>query len=76
MRCITDWLNRLSQRETIPSDIKALYFGLFEGENSYVIYFIGNKNYDDDDDDWACDIDYKPGENYIQLDIPLSGAIL
>lgn len=51
---IINWLNLLNSQETIPPEIIALNFGLFETETGYGIYLIGSTEYDEDDSDWAC----------------------
>lgn len=51
---IIDWLNLLNSQETIPPEIIALNFGLFETQTGYGIYLIGSTEYDEDDSDWAC----------------------
>lgn len=66
---IVDWLNLLNTTETIPSDIIALNFGLFETETGYSIYLIGSKTYDGDNSDWACPpYDFEAENYYLNLD--------
>lgn len=64
---LCEWLKLLNSVEVIPDNIMALYFGLYEGETDYIIYLIGSELYDENNDDWACNIDYEPKLNYIPL---------
>lgn len=64
---IEEWLLGINERESIPTAIKALYFGLFETEDGYGISLTGSCQYDEDDDDWACNIDYRPTQQYLLL---------
>lgn len=65
---ISCWLRGIVESETIPADIKGINFGLFEQEGGgYCLYMIGSKEYDPDDDDWACDEDYQPVNKYFPL---------
>jgi hypothetical protein len=64
---IKSWLEVINTEETIPSDIKALNFGLFESENGYGICLTGSRKYDENDDDWACNNDYEPAQQYLNL---------
>jgi hypothetical protein len=66
------WLKTISQNETLPHDIKAICIGLFEGNSTYQIYFIASKEYDTDDDDWACNQDYEPEAMYLDSGISTS----
>lgn len=61
------WLNNINEEEKLPNNIKAINFGLFESKDEYVIYFIGSGNFDDNSDDWACEIDYEPKQKYLAL---------
>lgn len=61
---ITKWIKYIFMRETIPDGIIALNFGLFESVNGYMVYCIGSKKYDKDDDDWACYEDFIPIKKY------------
>lgn len=64
---IKSWLEVINTKETIPSDIKALNFGLFESLDGYGIYLTGSRKYDENDDDWACNNDYEPAQRYFYL---------
>lgn len=54
---IKQWLMDIDREQSMPEEIVALNFGLFE---SYGIELTGAKWYDADDDDWACGEDYVP----------------
>ena len=62
-----DWLRRANQLSPPPEEIAAYYFGLFESEGGYMAYLNGSREYDPDDDDWACHGDYVPAEKYFEL---------
>ncbi|MGJ1204928.1 hypothetical protein [Sphingobacterium lactis] len=66
---ISNWLQELSATETIPKSIKGLYFGLKGTLEGYAIYLTGAKRYDENDDDWACEIDYEPKNKYLILPV-------
>lgn len=61
------WIQRLEAAENISKNIIAYNFGIIESEKDYKIYLTGSKEYDDGNDDWACEIDYEPKEKYISL---------
>lgn len=56
---IKNWILRINKEETLPKNIVALNFGLFE---PYGIELIGSKYYNSEDDDWACEEDFEPIE--------------
>lgn len=60
-----NWLNGITNRPS--GNIQAYWFGLFESEKGYVIYLTGSNNYDEVDDDWACNIDFTPENKYLDL---------
>lgn len=64
---ITDWMINLAQNNIIPEDITALNFGMFESDKGYSIYLTGSKIYDENCDDWACEIDFEPKNKYLNL---------
>ncbi|WPC39927.1 hypothetical protein [Clostridium sp. JS66] len=64
---IKAWIQRINEGEVLSKDIVALNFGLYE---PYGIELIGSANYDEEDDDWACEEDFVPIErNCPDLDI-------
>lgn len=49
------WMNEISARE-FPEDMAAICFNLYdEGDNHWGVEFVGTDEYDEEDDDWACD---------------------
>lgn len=64
---IEHWIKTINKETGCPTDVIALNFGLFESVNGYGIYLIGSKSYDENDDDWACDIDFEPQNKYLML---------
>lgn len=64
---IEHWIKTINKETGCPTDVIALNFGLFESVNGYGIYLIGSKSYDENDDDWACDIDFEPPNKYLML---------
>ena len=63
-----DWVEEISANETISSNITAFNFGIFETENGYSLYLIGSENYDENDDDWATEVDFEPSHKYFEID--------
>lgn len=59
---LEEWLMTLAQSETVPEEIQGLNFGIYETEDGYCVYLSGAEQYDADDSDWACDMDYEPAE--------------
>lgn len=57
--CIKKWLISINDEEKLPKDIVALNFGLYE---PYGIELIGAKEYNAEDDDWACEEDFEPNQ--------------
>lgn len=63
-----NWLKEIEADYGKPdSSISALNFGLIETENGYSSYLIGAEEYDEDDDDWACEEDYAPEPRYLPM---------
>lgn len=56
---IKEWIVSIDKEEELQSDIKVLNFGLYE---PYGIELIGSKEYDEGDDDWACEEDFVPNQ--------------
>ena len=51
---IEEWLNNALEQE-IPSGTTAFNFNLYEDEpNTWSMELVGTKDFDPDDDDWAC----------------------
>lgn len=64
---IEHWIKTINKETGYPTDVIALNFSLFESVNGYGIYLIGSKSYDENNDDWACDIDFEPQNKYLML---------
>ncbi|MDO4180971.1 MAG: hypothetical protein Q4D36_06740 [Bacteroidales bacterium] len=63
---IINWLRSIDL--PTPTDITAIYIGLFESESSsYMLYLIGARHYDENDDDWACVEDFVPKQKYADI---------
>jgi len=63
-----EWIAQIIKTEKPSKNIKGYYFGLFENEdNEYMLYLSGSTEFDEEDDDWACNDDYAPNEKYFQL---------
>ena len=56
---VKEWILKINENEEIEEDIIAINFGIFE---PYGIELIGSKEYDSEDDDWACEGDFVPIE--------------
>lgn len=54
---VKNWLIDIDKTEVLPSDIIALSFNLYM---PYGLELVGSKSYDKEDDDWACEEDFKP----------------
>ena len=54
---ISQWISELVETETLPEEIVALNFGLYETPKGYCIYLNGSEEYDEEDEDWACNND-------------------
>ena len=66
-----NWLDRINKTETVSNSIVAFNFGLFETEDNYTIYLIGSGTFDEQDDDWATNVDFEPEDKYFELDSSL-----
>lgn len=62
------WIKEISDEETVPENIQALNFGIYESENGYTVYLTGSMEYDIEDDDWACNEDFVPNNRYLEFD--------
>ena len=68
---IENWLLKISQDNTEVNGIIALYFGIYETKTGFCLYLTGSKDYDANDDDWACSVDFEPNGNYLSIDSTL-----
>ncbi len=64
---VSQWFSAIESKETIPSSIKAINIGLFESDGGYCAYISGAEQYDENDDDWACESDFTPNEKYLHF---------
>lgn len=64
---LEEWIKRIFLDKLLANNILALNFGLFETENSFLIYCIGSSIYNSKNSDWACNEDYVPHEKYFDL---------
>lgn len=65
---IREWLSAIANERKLPERCKAVYIGLFESaDGRYMFSFLGSIDFDDEDDDWACegDGDYYPQNRYL-----------
>jgi hypothetical protein len=63
-----EWISQIIKTEKPSKKIKGYYFGLFETDGKeYMMYLSGSKEFDVDDDDWACNNDFEPKEKYLPL---------
>lgn len=51
---VKNWILDIDKTETLPSNIVALCFNIYE---DYGLELIGSTWFDEDDEDWACDDD-------------------
>ena len=57
---IEKWLQDICDHTTLPENVVALNFGLYEAECGYGLYLDGSAEYD-----WACDVVYE--SDYLNL---------
>jgi hypothetical protein len=62
-----DWLDQIIKTEKPNADIQAYYFGILETEDGYETYLVGSEEFDEEDDDWACNMDFVPENKYLTL---------
>lgn len=62
-----EWLDNINKTERIDKSIIAFNFGLFESEEGFTMYLNGSKIFDEDDDDWAANLDFEPKEKYFSF---------
>ncbi|NDV65150.1 hypothetical protein [Bacteroides sp. 224] len=61
------WLEQINSEEKIDSSIVGFNFGLFESTDGYMMYLIGSKSFDKEDEDWATEIDFEPQNKYFEF---------
>ena len=60
------WLSTIDA-EPLPSEIIAVNLGLFETATGYGAYFVGSRQFDPEDDAWACKEDFVPNAKYFPV---------
>jgi len=66
-KIFNNWLDKILSTEKPNTDIIAFYFGILETTSGYETYLIGSKEFDEEDDDWACNTDFVPKDKYLKL---------
>jgi hypothetical protein len=62
------WIKKIVDSEHPNKDIIGYYFGIFEsGTKEYTLYLSGSTEFDEEDEDWACNDDFEPKEKYLPL---------
>lgn len=62
-----DWLDKIIKTEKPNDDIIAYWFGIVETTEGFETYLVGSKEFDEDDDDWACNTDFVPKNKYLPI---------
>lgn len=62
-----EWVDNINKTERIDKSIIAFNFGLFESEEGFTMYLTGSKVFDEDDDDWATNMDFEPKQKYFSF---------
>ena len=71
---IDNWLRQVSTSEQLPSDIVALYVGMFEEKTHYYLYIAGSREFDESSGDWACNQDCEFQNKYLNTQIDTSSV--
>ncbi len=66
-KAIFNWIEEISRNQRLPQNIAALNFGLIESNEGLQVYLTGSFEYDEEDDDWACNEDYIADPKYLNL---------
>lgn len=61
------WLDSIVASEKPDKDIIAYWFGIFESTDGYMAYLTGSKVFDDNDPDWACNVDFVPKNRFLKV---------
>jgi len=64
---LTEWLDKMLAIEIPDKSIIAYWFGICETNEGYEIYLVGSNEYNENDDDWACNVDFVPNEKYLLI---------
>lgn len=62
-----EWLETINKIEKIDKSIIAFNFGLFESEEGFTMYLNGSQTFDEDDEDWATNMDFEPKQKYFSF---------
>lgn len=65
---INNWINKISKKEKLPGDIKAINFGIFETPKGYTFHLVGSKEFDKNNTGWATVEDYSPKNKYCSIE--------
>jgi hypothetical protein len=66
-KIFNNWLDKILKTEKPSADIVAYYFGILETTKGYETYLIGSKEFDEEDEDWACNTDFEPKNKYLTI---------
>lgn len=61
------WLDEIVKTEKPDNSIIAYWIGIFESTSGYQLYLTGSKVFHENNDDWACDVDFVPKNKYLVL---------
>ena len=61
---INNWLQEIADTDKIPETVKAIYIGIFEGENTYHLHIAGSNEFTPQSSDWTCNEDFEPQDKY------------
>ena len=61
------WIDEVNKTENPDNEVIAYWFGLFQTEKGYSMYLNGSIEFDDEDDDWACNTDFEPKNKYFEF---------
>jgi hypothetical protein len=62
------WIRTIVDTEKPSKKIIGYYFGIFESEaKQYTLYLTGSEEFDEKDEDWACNDDFEPKDKYLSL---------
>jgi hypothetical protein len=56
------WISEMKGQLRV--DLVAINFGLFETVKGFHVYLIGSNEYEDHNDDWACNEDFVPNQKH------------
>ena len=71
MKQVENWIDRVLKDATVPADVVAFCFNLYEeSEGGWAMELVGTQRFDPEDQDWACDevTDFGSRENLYSWD--------